>query len=438
MNLKLDMAVLKSTAVMIISRGNFIITNAVIGVLLARWLGPNEYGIYAFILSIVTLLSLPSSIGIPNLLLREVSIEKTRNNISAMKGLFIWSSVTVFSLSMLIILMSLLLYIFFFKDKFDPEHVRVFFMALPLIPILSLSNTFCSYIRGLNFTKASQISSFFRQESILLLLLVTYFIYKDKINSFDAYFINVTCSFLALVVALYVLIRTVQKGTFNVKSSYRIKYWFYCTVPFAVVYGMQIINNRADSLMLGFLDTSEAVAYYDIAMRGAELLLFFQIALNMTIAPLISKYYAEGNYKELSTLITKTVRILALISIPIFIVMMYFGDVFIEILFGDVYLFGIFAFKILLLSHLINILTGPCDLILNMCGHEKLTMVGVGIAATVNIILNSILIPKYGLSGACFATLVSTITWNLLLMYFVRDKLGLDSSFVGKDVFHEK
>ena len=60
-------------------------------------------------------------------------------------------------------------------------------------------------------------------------------------------------------------------------------------------------------------------------------------------------------------------------------------------------------------------------------GHERDTALVVGFSAAVNISLNLLLIPRYGLNGAAAATALGTLVWNALLSYFVYRRLGFYS-----------
>ena len=75
---------------------------------------------------------------------------------------------------------------------------------------------------------------------------------------------------------------------------------------------------------------------------------------------------------------------------------------------------------------------GPVGLLLNMTGHERETAKGVAISAVLNMVLNFLLIPRWGITGAAVATTVSMIAWNLLLAWQVNTKLTIQPTIFGK------
>ncbi len=112
-------------------------------------------------------------------------------------------------------------------------------------------------------------------------------------------------------------------------------------------------------------------------------------------------------------------------------ILFFYGNVIIPFIFGNEYSPSVIALQVLIIGHIVNVFTGPSDLLMYMTGNQKQAAYCVGIAAIVNICLNLVLIPKYGVLGACLATVSSTIIWNLLLVIYCRKALGIDTSVLG-------
>ena len=99
--------------------------------------------------------------------------------------------------------------------------------------------------------------------------------------------------------------------------------------------------------------------------------------------------------------------------------------------FGEEYADGRIALAILCVGQLTNALVGSVGFLLNMTGNERDVAKGFAIAAIINIALNLVLIPLFGIEGAAFATAVSMMVWNVLLYRQARAKLGIDSSVMS-------
>src|SRR5690606_14902262 len=88
---------------------------------------------------------------------------------------------------------------------------------------------------------------------------------------------------------------------------------------------------------------------------------------------------------------------------------------------------GYVALLILVFGQLINAGMGCVVVLLNMTGHERDTLNGVAVAAVANLLLNFLLIPRFGINGAAASTAVSLALWNILLARTVAKRLGLSS-----------
>ena len=85
---------------------------------------------------------------------------------------------------------------------------------------------------------------------------------------------------------------------------------------------------------------------------------------------------------------------------------------------------------ILSFGQLINIGAGSVGNVLNMTGYQNDTVKGQVIAAIPSLVLNILLVPKYGLNGAAVATAGSFLIWNMVLLYFVKKRTKLKTSVI--------
>jgi O-antigen/teichoic acid export membrane protein len=115
----------------------------------------------------------------------------------------------------------------------------------------------------------------------------------------------------------------------------------------------------------------------------------------------------------------------------------FWGGSIIELVYGEEYKSGYVALVILLAGQVVNAGSGPVALLLNMTGYERYTLRGVGVSTILNVVLNVILIPKYGIAGAAVASALTLVGWNLILVYFVARELGINSSVINSLLFRK-
>jgi O-antigen/teichoic acid export membrane protein len=142
--------------------------------------------------------------------------------------------------------------------------------------------------------------------------------------------------------------------------------------------------------------------------------------------------YAAGEMDKLQRMITKSARVILIGSLPIAIVLILFGHWFLLFFFGQDFILGEKALAILGGGQLLNAASGSVGLLLIMTGHERDAAMCVGVSALLNIMLNAVLIPRWGLEGAATATATTVIFSNSLLAILVYKRLGIHSTALGE------
>ena len=154
----------------------------------------------------------------------------------------------------------------------------------------------------------------------------------------------------------------------------------------------------------------------------------------MAIAPTVSRLYAHGEIERLQKILSKSVRKVMLFSLPMALIMVLAGKYVLIYVFGNEFALARYALAVLSGAQLINACMGSVGLILNMTGNEKDTAIVLASTAGLNICLNALLIPLYGILGAAIATAISIILWNIILSYFIFKRTKLKSFFSLKQL----
>jgi len=100
-------------------------------------------------------------------------------------------------------------------------------------------------------------------------------------------------------------------------------------------------------------------------------------------------------------------------------------------LFGESFTRGYPVMFILAAGLMLRAAMGPGEALLNMMGHQKLAMLNLLAASFLNIALNLLLIPPYGLYGAATATSLSISLQAMMLLLLARRRLGLNPGVLG-------
>jgi O-antigen/teichoic acid export membrane protein len=403
----------------------------VTSIVLARTLGTEGYGTYAYIVAWVGLLAIPSKLGIDIILSREIPKLATSDRWGSIRGLLQWSSRLVLVVSVGIMVVSGVC-----VWAFAPVAMRpAFWITLVCIPLSAITALRQGSLRGFHSIFRSQLPEYLIQP-LLFIAAIGGALYLSQrgsageIGIFGVMLLRSVSIAIAFFIGIVFLIQTVPRAVAKATPEYSTSEWSKGIWPFLLISATHVINSRADILMLGFQSGPEAVGIYTVASRGAEFIVFVLMAVNTAIGPKISQCYAKRDMQTLQKIITTSTRAVFIGSVPIALGLIFFGHYFLQV-FGTEFVQGYWALRILCIGQLISAGAGSVGLLLDMTGHEKDSALGIGLSAGLNIVLNALLIPELGAEGAAIATASSLIFWNVFLLVRVQKRLGIASTVLG-------
>ncbi len=178
-----------------------------------------------------------------------------------------------------------------------------------------------------------------------------------------------------------------------------------------------------DIMMLGYFTDTTTVGLYHPAARTAGLLRTVLLAFMGIFAPMMSEYHRQGDIGEMGNLYKLIVRWIISLSLPLAIILILYSKK-IMLLFGVNYLSASNVLIVLTGAAFLQIIFGSGGHTLTMTGFTKVNLVNSIIIVLINITLNILWIPHYGIIGAAYATFVSMALLGILriveVYYFVK------------------
>jgi O-antigen/teichoic acid export membrane protein len=196
------------------------------------------------------------------------------------------------------------------------------------------------------------------------------------------------------------------------------------STPFLGVTVCSLILNSIDILLLGVWTDSQSVAIYGVITRMSFLTVFFLGGVNAVVAPKFSILYAAGQYDKLARLAGQASALTILLTLPLLCPLLFFPRFFLD-LFGADYGVGAIALVILVLGQLFNMLTGSVGCLLLMTGREKFMQRNLMTVAIFNILMNLVVIPKFGIVGAAVTSSLSLVILNSISVVIVYRKFSI-------------
>lgn len=396
----------------------------IIGIVIARSLGPENYGIYAFVLSVVTLLGLPIKAGLPVLVVRETALNQLAAHWGLLHGLLRIVNLFVVAFSLVISLMVIAVL------KWTPlgsqsEWKEALLWAVWLLPLLAFGNIRGATLRGLRKAVAGQIPEQLVRPGIQLVLLTALFISGISLTVERAVQLNVVSALIAFLIGACLLWMFLPKQVRKAEPSYEFGVWWASLIPLSLIAGMKLIDSQLIVLLLGTISSAENVGFYRVALQGATLVTFGLTAINLVLSPHVARLYREGDMVSLQRLITLATRAAFMIAFPIAALLSIFAEPLIALVFGAEYTDAAMSLVILCLGQLFSVGAGSVGVILNMAGHEREAMKAICAALLVSVTLAVMLVPSMGSTGAAIAATCSLVVWNSLMVLAVHRHIGV-------------
>ncbi len=380
-------------------------------IIISRILGPEGKGIYSLIILIPGLMMVFSNFGIDAANIYFVGKKKYK-----IENVVSNSLVLAIVLGIILILIFLGVSQFDFFQKFVVSNKIPLFclwLVVLIIPISLLSNFFRSILWGkgeiMNCNKIRIIESLVSLFGVIFLLLLL------KQGVFGAVFSYVSAILLAALTAVFFL-----KKADSIHFSFNrdlLKDSFFYGGKVYLANALSFLNYRLDMILIAAFLTPAAVGLYSIAVSIAEKLFIISGVLASVLFAKISSI----SDVEANSFTPKVVRHTFFIMILGSLLLAFFIAPLIKILFGSAFLPSVRPLIILLPGIIAFGVGGVISSDLAGRGKPQFAIYAAFVCLIVNVILNILLIPKWGIEGAAFASTVSYWTDTLvMILAFLR------------------
>ena len=391
-------------------------------ILLARWMGSSEYGLYSFAIAWMTLLAYPATLGLPGAAVRFVAQYAAANDWQHVVGFMKVSSWLAFGCGALVATLAIGA-VLVFKSGLDPAYVAPTIVALAGIPIVALTIVRSEAIRGLGWLALAWGPLQLGQP--LFLLIVT------AIILFIAMQLTATMAVVASIVA-YAANLIAQWGVLHARLGTRIRVepkiqlgpWLGVAASFAWISLANVILLQAGVIVVGIFLRPQDVAIYSAAAATSGLValpIFAAVALG---APKFAALHAQQRRLELQALFTNIVRLTFWPSLAIALIFVAFGSTVLR-LFGPGFEQGYPVLLILTLGQLVIAFVGPVENLLNMTGHHVVTARVQTTSAILAVVFGLVFTRIWGSVGTAVAFSAAMALGNAWLTIFVVRKLEI-------------
>jgi O-antigen/teichoic acid export membrane protein len=199
---------------------------------------------------------------------------------------------------------------------------------------------------------------------------------------------------------------------------------FKFSLPLFLTGFLAFFVNKTDTFMIGYFLRDADVGIYSIALKIGTMSGFVLTAFNTTFAPMISNLYEQDKIKELASIykiITKWILTINLIAFSLFI--LFSNEI--MLFFGEEFTAGAYALIFIGIGQIIRVIVGHAGYINTMTGKPRFELYNNFIVLILNVVLNYIMIPIYGINGAAIASAISVAVANLYRLMMVYKYLKI-------------
>jgi len=405
-------------------------------IIIARYFGPEIYGIFTLALTIVSFFSTIAAFGFLDGLLRFIPLLRARKKQNEINYLIEKTRRIYIVVGFISTILLFFLSEFISVNIFHNPSLTIFLKIMSINILISLLlNIYLVSLRAYEqINWYSRIFNIFQNVARVALLVVLILLGLNSKGSVVVWS-WVLASFLTLIFTYFVCRYKIKEIFTKYKRqnySRLDKEFFNYSWPtmFYSIIGLMLY--WIDTFSLGFYKSAVEVGFYNAAVPIAALIGTIPELFMQLFFPLITREYSNKNYKLIEQLSKQVTKWIFMAALPIFVLIFCFPGAALNILFGRNYLVAENALRILLLGTFISALFLVCNNLISMLGKSRLVLFNISCAALMNLILNSILVPlpsilsvdnSNGMIGAAIATLISILFLNAL--FVIQTKMYL-------------
>lgn len=400
--------------------------------LIINWGNIKIWGWINLIISAVNILGVIPTFGLNTLILKRFPINTIENNRYEIWKIF--KIVSLLSFTTIICLLPL-------KELFVSKIIRtdesisfaIFFAFMMLIPIFNINKIILSVFRTNN-----QIIYFglFNNNNVYYFFLsitsMVSIILYGAISAKTALIMLLIIPCSILIPGLYLTLK--KLNAFKLQyflnreaKNFRYTYLLKESTPLVLSSSLMVLMGWSDTFLIGIFMTPEDVGYYNIIFKISSSATIFLSVINTVITPKLSVLYKKDK-RDLERFVQKSNKLIFLLTSSVLVIVVFFSETILSF-FGSETIFLKVPLLVLIIGYFVNAYCGTVGYLLQMTDHARTFQNIIFIATLSNVLLNILLIPRFGLLGAAIAGTISMSFWNIAGTYIVNKRIGLNTIF---------
>jgi len=399
-------------------------------VLLARWMGSFEFGIYIYVWTWVLMIGALSDVGLSSAARRFIPEYTELKNADRLRGFLAGSRWLAFALATGIGLAGAV-GVRLLAPWLDHFTVVPLYLACLAIAAYGLVQVQAGIAQSYDWPNLALMPFYIWRQVIITVLMGAAWATGAPTDAVTAMTIAVITTWAVTIVQLALLNRRLSGRVPDGPITYALKTWFATSLPIFVVEGFYLLLTYVDILALEHFRSPQDVAVYYAGARLLAIVAFVYFAIAGATTHKFTEYHVAGDRQRLASFFDETVRWTFWPSVATCIAILAFGRPLLS-LFGAGFEAGYGVMFILAIGMLSRAAVGPAERLLNMLGERRQCALVYATAFAVNLLLCILLIPRHGIIGAAIATSSAIVVESVMFFRVAKSRLGFHIFILGR------
>src|SRR6266852_5275470 len=399
-------------------------------ILLARWMGGSDYGVYVYVWTWVLLLGSMMDFGISASAQKIIPEYRACGEHELLRGFLSGSRWMTFAVSALVSVL-LAIVVDGLSPSIDANAITPLLIGCLTLPAFVVANTQDGIARSHDWMRLGLMPQFIVRQSLIIGLTAGAFALGFHLGATIAVAASAAAVWIAMIGQMIVLNRRLAGHIEPGAKAYDFRGWLAVSLPILLVESFYLLLSYTDVLVLQQFRPSEEVGVYFAVVKTLALVSFIHYAMSATTAHRFAEYNALGDKARLSAYVAHAIKWTFWPSLAATLVLLALGKPLLW-LFGPQFVTGYDIMFIAAIGLVVRSAIGPVERLLNMLGHQHICALAYALAFVMNVVLCVALVPRFGGDGAAAATSISLVFETVLLFWIVRKRLGLHVLAFGK------
>lgn len=390
----------------------------------ARAIGVDGYGVYAYAFVWVTVLAYVSALGFDVSLMRFVPVYLAARAFDLLRGVIQYARRRVAAVGCGISLAGVV-GVLSWPGELGPDLANTFPIGFAVVPILALLWVCAAAVRGFGAVVAALAPDRLVRDGVLIVLvLLASWGAGWRIGAPFVMVATLLGSAAGLGLVSLAMRRLRPAAVDAAAPIYDAPTWRLTALPLVVISVGEAVMNRTGVMLLGWIVDTRDAGIYAVAFNIALVVVLPRIAVNALLAPAISDLFVRNEHRALSAMVAKAASWSLLGAICIALPLVALAEPVLS-LFGQDFTGGASALRILLIGQLMAVATGSQLHLMTMTGRERSAAIVLVSSVVANAALGAVLVSRLGPTGAAVAATTALLGWNMAMSLSIWRHLRL-------------